>query len=191
MTLFCPRLRKPNWLGLCVCVCVWVCLKNRATDIDLCLVEQIKLFPHACTHFSMAECASVCSEHVFVWGLFVCVCVRARHGILIPGPNRVILRLSYSVKCSWHCFLNSLHSLVASDVNPDTHKRHLRKWHLIHYTRLHTHKKRRIQPTLPAHTNTAISGVVPKLNFSYNCPVYYNILFCCCRCSRHYPIHHH
>lgn len=56
-------------------VCVWVCLKNRATDIDLCLVEQIKLFPHACTHFSMAECASVCSEHVFVWGLFVCVCV--------------------------------------------------------------------------------------------------------------------
>lgn len=75
-------------------------------DIDLCLVEQIKLSPHACTHSSTAECTYVCvcarvfSVSVSVFGDFESprVCVRAQHGILIPGPNPVILWLSHSFK---------------------------------------------------------------------------------------------
>lgn len=108
-----------------------------------CLVEQIKLSPRACTHFSMAHCVCVCSVCVY-W--YICVCVYhvvcgTQHKILIPGPNPVILRLSHSVKCSSQSHLIPLHSLVASNVSPDTHKQHLSKWHPIHYTPHHTQRR--------------------------------------------------
>lgn len=89
------------------------------------------------------------------------------HGIPIPGPNPVILRLSHFVKCISHS-LNSSHSPVASNVNPDSHKQHLSKWHSIHYTPLHT-QKGGIHPD--------ISGTLPKLQLNYSISY---ILFCYC-----------
>ncbi len=44
---------------------------------------------------------SMCEDFVCVC---VSVCVHTQHGILFPGPNSVILRLSHSVKCSSHSF---------------------------------------------------------------------------------------
>lgn len=84
-------------------------------------------------------------SHAFRLRLCLCVCTsvsRTQPGVLIPGPNPVILRLSHFVKCSSHS-LNSSLSLVASNVNPNAHKQHLSKWHLIHYTPPHTHTQKK------------------------------------------------
>lgn len=150
---------------MCVCLCVFICVsQNRGTQTLICVcwnrsncpLMLVPTFPWQSVQVCFGVCLCLCVRIVCV-----CACAHTQHGIPIPGPNPVILRLSHSVKCSSHSFLNSPHSLVASNVNPDAHKQNFSKWHPIHYTPPHTKKGEYNHLRLHTHTNTAVSGILP------------------------------
>lgn len=144
-----------DWNCVCVCVCFLKIEPHRRWFV---FGGTDQIGP-SCLHPLFHGEVRIC---VFWLCLCLCVCASVsctQHGILIPGPNPVILRLSHFVKCSSHS-LNSSHSLVASNVNPDAHKQHLSKWHLIHYTPPHTKKGE------CTHVHADISGTEPKLRLN-------------------------
>lgn len=158
-----------------MCVCVCACVKNRATSTLICVWWNRSNCPLMLVPTLPWQSAFVCvlSVSTSVCEDYVCAC--AQHGILNLGPNPVILRLSHSVKCSSHSFLNSPHSLVAANVNPDAHKQHLSKWHPIHNTPLHAKTDECNHCHPPTHTHshahTDVSGIMPefKLHFFLLC----------------------
>lgn len=153
-----------------VCVCVCVCLNWCHIDTDLCLVEQIKLSPHACTCFSMVKCV-----------YFECVCVsvdcvwqRERVASWFLGQT-----LSF---CACHILLSVAHtpsSIPHIPSPPTTSILALINSISQNGIRFITPHRTQRRETPHPHTHTAVSGTLPhlKLNFPRNLAKLSNILY--------------
>ncbi len=134
---------------VCVCLCVFVCV----------CVSKIEPRRHWFVFGGTYQIVLSCLYPLFHGRLWICVfwaclclCVRIlcvcvwvcvyTHNMAscFPGQTLSFCACHILLSVAHTPFLNSPHSLVASNVNPDAHKQHLSKWHPIHYTPLHTKK---------------------------------------------------